>query len=108
MQGINRLLNKGKRNQGTILLEENGLISDPLKVANKFNDFYCSVADKLCEKIPKVNNKFQDYLKNPNKNKLTLKETTPDEVVKIISDLDGKKVVTFITSLLILLNSMDR
>ena len=107
-QGINRLLNRGKRNQGTIFLEEDGLISDPLKVANKFNDFYCSVADKLCEKIPKVNNKFQEYLKNPNKNKLTLKETTPDEVVKIISDLDGKKVVTFIISLLILLNSMDR
>ena len=90
-QGINKLLNRGKKKQGTIFLEENGLISDPLKVANKFNDFYCNVAGKLCKKIPKVNNKFQDYLKNPNKNKLTLKETTPDEVVKIINDLDGKK-----------------
>ena len=42
-------------------------------------------------KIPKRNNKFQDYLQNPNKNKLTLKETTPDEIAKIITDLDGKK-----------------
>ena len=107
-QGINKLLNRGKKKQGTIFLEENGLISDPLKVANKFNDFYCNVADKLCKKIPKVNNKFQDYLKKNNKNKLTLKETTPDEVVKIINDLDGKKVVTFITFPLILLNSMGR
>ena len=89
--GINRLLNRGRKKQGTIFLEENGLISDPLKVANKFNDYYLNVADKLCEKIPQKNNKFQDYLKNPNKNKLTLKETTPDEVYKIISDLDGKK-----------------
>ncbi len=89
--GINKLLNRGRKKQGTIFLEENGIISDPLKVANKFNNFYLNIADKLCEKIPKVNNKFQDYLKNPNKNKLTLKETTPDEVMKIISNLDGKK-----------------
>ena len=89
--GINKLLNRGRKKQGTIFLEENGLISDPYKVANKFNDFYCNVAEKLCDKIPQVNNKYQDYLKNPNKNKLTLKETTPDEIVKIINDLDGKK-----------------
>ena len=89
--GINRLLNRGKKKQGSIFLEENGLISDPLKVANKFNDYYLNVADKLCEKIPKRNNKFQDYLKNPNKNKLTLKETTPDEIYKVINNLDGKK-----------------
>ena len=89
--GINKLLNRGKKKQGTIFLEENGLISDPFKVANKFNDYYLSIADKLCEKIPKVNNKFQDFLKNPNRNNLTLKETTPDEIVKIINDLDGKK-----------------
>ena len=89
--GINKLLNRGRKKQSTIFLEENGLISDPLQVANKFNNYYLNVADKLCEKIPRRNNKFQDYLKNPNKNKLTLKETTPDEISKIITDLDGKK-----------------
>ena len=89
--GINQLLNRGRKKQGTIFLEENGLISDPLQVANKFNKYYLNIADKLCEKIPKVNNKFQDFLKNPNKNKLTLNETTPDEIMKIINDLDGKK-----------------
>ena len=75
-------------------------------LALPFNDYYLNIADKLCEKIPKVNTKFQDYLKNPNKNKLTLKETTPDEVLKIINILDGKKVVIFSTSPLIWLNLM--
>ena len=84
-------MNRSRKKQGTIFLEENGLISDPFKVANKFNDFYLNVADKLCEKIPKSNNKYQDYLKNPNKNKFTVKETTPDEIWKIIHNLDGKK-----------------
>ena len=61
--GINTLLNRGRKKQGTIFLEENRLISDPFKVANKFNDYYLNIADKLCEKIPPKNNKFQDYLK---------------------------------------------
>ena len=89
--GINKLLNKSCKKQGTIFLEENGLISDPLKVANKFNDFYLNIAAKLCDKIPHTNNKYQDYLKNPNKSKFTIKETTPDEIWKIIQNLDGKK-----------------
>ena len=89
--GINKLLNRSKKKQGTIFLEENGLISDPKKVANKFNNYFLNVAEGLCEKIPKNNTRFQDYLKNPNKNKLTLKEATSDEVWKIIHDLDGKK-----------------
>ncbi len=102
--GINRLLNRGRKKQGTIFLEENGLISDPLQVANKFNNYYLNIAEKLCEKIPKVNNKFQDYLKNPNKNKLTLNETTPDEILKIINGLDGKKVAIYLISPLIWLS----
>ena len=61
--GINTLLNRGRKTQGTIFLEDNGLISDPLKVANKFNNFYLNVAGKLCEKIPQTTNKFQDFLK---------------------------------------------
>ena len=89
--GINKLLNRQRKCQSTIYLEENGLISDPSKVANKFNNYFLNIADKLCAKISKKNNKFQDYLKNPNKSKLTLKETTPDEILKVINNLDGNK-----------------
>ena len=89
--GINTLLNRHKKKQNTIYLEENGFISDPTKVANKFNDFFLNIAEKLSAKIEKKNSKYQDYLKNPNKNTFTLKETTPDEIVKITKDLDSKK-----------------
>ena len=89
--GINTLMNRHKKTQNTIYLEENGLISDPSKVANKFNDFFLNIADKLSSKIVKKNNKFQDYLNNPNKSRFCLKETTPDEIVKIINNLDTKK-----------------
>ena len=38
--GINSLLNKNKKQQNTIFLEDQGFISDPHNVANKFNDFF--------------------------------------------------------------------
>ena len=89
--GINTLLNRHKKQQNTIYLEENGLISDPTKIANKFNDFFLNVAEKLSSKIENKNSSHQDYLKNPNKSKFYLKETTPDEIIKITNNLDGKK-----------------
>ena len=72
-------------------MEEKGFISDPHQVANKFNDFFLNVAGKLSDKIVNKNSKFQDYLKNPNKSSFHLKETAPDEFVKIIKNLDSKK-----------------
>ena len=89
--GINTLLNRHKKQQNTIYLEENGFISDPTKIANKFNDFFLNIAEKLSSKIENKNSSYQDYLKNPNKTKFFLKETTPDEVVKITDQLDSKK-----------------
>ena len=60
-------------------------------VANKFNEFFLNIADKLSAKINKKPTKFQDYLKNPNKSSFYLNETSPDESIKIINNLDGKK-----------------
>ena len=89
--GINTLLNRHKKKQNTIYLEDKGFISDPHLVANKFNDFFLNIADKLSAKIVNKNTKYQDYLKNPNQSSFFLKETTPDETSKIIKGLDGKK-----------------
>ena len=89
--GINTLMNRHKKTHNTIYLEENGFISDPTKVANKFNDFFLNIADNLRGKIANKNNKYQDYLNNPNKSRFCLKETTPDEIVKIVNQLDSKK-----------------
>ena len=89
--GLNTLLNRNKKQQNTIYLEDQGFISDPHNVANKFNDFFLNVAGNLSAKIVQKNTKFQDYLKNPNKSKFSLKETEPGEVVKVINNLDSKK-----------------
>ena len=58
------LLNRSKKSTSQIFLNENGeIITDQKTVAKKFNVYFTTVAEKLVEKIAKVNNKYQDYLK---------------------------------------------
>ena len=59
------------------------------KVANKFYQYFINVAGNLSNKITNKNTKFQDYLKNPNKATLFLKETTPDEITLTLSRPGG-------------------
>ena len=49
------------------------------------------MAQNLLKNLGETNNKFQDYLKNPNEHSMFLKETDPDEVYKILKNLDVKK-----------------
>ena len=52
---------------------------------------FTNVAKKLLENMGETNNKFQDYLKNPNEHNLFMKETDPEEVNKYPNYLDIKK-----------------
>jgi len=90
-QGINELINKNKKQSKSIILNDNGLLTDPKHVANKFNHYFINVADSLSEKIVNKNNIFQDYLKNPNESSFFMKETTPDEISLIINALNVNK-----------------
>ena len=50
---------KGKASSGNIGLKIDGELSfDKLKVAEKYNSFYTTVASKLVEKLPQSFNKF--------------------------------------------------
>ena len=86
-KGINQLLNKNIYRQKPIFLHDSdGMTNNERKVANKFYQYFINVAGNLSNKITNKNTKFQDYLKNPNKATLFLKETTPDEITLIIND----------------------
>ena len=88
-KGINKLLNDKKNEHKTIFLQnKDGITNDQRKVANKFNEYFINVAGNLSAKIKNKNNKYQDYLKDPNKSNLLMKETTPDEIKEIINNLD--------------------
>ena len=51
------------------------IISDPKQVSIHFSNYFVAVAKKLTKKVRKANNKYQDYLKNPNEQSIYLTET---------------------------------
>ena len=49
------------------LKEENGSkISDPVKIANEFNNYFTNVADNITKRILRTPKSPLDYLSNPN------------------------------------------
>ena len=69
-------------------LDENGtIVSNRKTITVKFNDYFTNNAEKLLKTMSETNNKFQDYLKNPNKHNLFMKETDPKEVNKYLNNL---------------------
>ena len=61
-----------------------------MSVTNEFKKFI-NVAQNLLKDLGDTNNQFQDYLKNLNEHSLFLKETEPEEVFKILRELNAKK-----------------
>ena len=65
-QQVNNILNRKRSCQHVSqLMIDDVLTSDKKKIANAFNKYFTNVANDLCKKIPKTNNEFQDFLKNP-------------------------------------------
>ena len=90
---INQILNNKKSGSDNIYLSENGIIiTDPKQVANQFNNYFVTVAEKLTEKIGQTNNKYQDYLKNPNEHSMHRTEIESDEIRTQIQNLNSKKI----------------
>ena len=92
-KGINEIIhNKHARSSEAIFLDDDGqIITDQKKVANRFNKFYTTIADKLVTKLGKPTTKFQDYLRNPNEHSIFLNETEPGEISILLSKLDVTK-----------------
>ena len=73
------------------LKDENGFYSNPLDVANKFNNFYTSIADNLLKKLKRADKKFTDYMNNPTVQCMFLNAVSPEEVSDLINELDIHK-----------------
>ena len=92
--GINNIIQKSMKstNEDIYLFDENkNTITNQQKVASMFNKFYTSVADSLVSKLGNCDNKFQDFLNNPNAHSMFLKETDRHEIFDILKNLDSNK-----------------
>ncbi len=80
-----------KRANISKLINEHGLtITDHIKIAGEFNNYFFSVGNQSAKEI-KNNKSHKMNLKNSNQNNFFLSPTTAYEVNKIINKLNSKK-----------------
>ena len=71
----------------------NKLISEPKQVAETFNEYFSSIADKLQNKIKHVDKDFSSYLKKANPFNFFIMPTNVLEVINNINDLSSNKAL---------------
>ena len=93
--GIRSIINMNKKAGSSIShLTHNGKeISDPMKMANIFNNYFVNVAQKIDEKIPRTRKSPSDYLTSRNDKTFFLSPVTPVEIEIIINALQAGKAV---------------
>lgn len=67
----------------------NKIVTDPIEIANKFNDFYINIDPNLASKIPSVEDNISptSYIKHNYVNSIYLKDVDETEIENIIRDL---------------------
>ena len=65
-------------------------------VSNKFNNYFFNVPQNILRELGEPNNKFQDYLKDPDSHNFFLKETIPAEVQKSLINTSTTKAIDII------------
>ena len=74
-----------------MLTHKRATVTDPLCIANIFNDYFSSTAEKTKANIKCSNKSFQDFLHHPNEESLFITLTDAHEVNLIISLLNSNK-----------------
>ena len=74
-----------------MLTHKGATVTDPLHIANIFNDYFSSIAEKTKANIKFSNKSFQDFLYHPNAESLFVTPTDAHEVNLILSSLNSDK-----------------
>ena len=92
MKGLWREINGilGKRKQNVLpdtFTDGDNLLSNPLEIANTFNEYFTDIGSSLANKIPPTDTHFTDSLHNLNTSSFFLVPTTSQEIIKVGSTL---------------------
>ena len=89
---INELRGKTKTALPAYFKIDNRIVTDKQIIANKFNEHFCSLAEKLNKYVNHTTrSNFQDYLGAPEQSSIFLEDTTVDEVYEIIKEFKNDK-----------------
>ena len=89
-QIINQLLGKSKIKIKNQFFINNELISNDVKISNRFNTYFSTIAENLVKKIPWTAAKFADFLPQPTLNTIFFKPTSAEEIQSIITTMKPK------------------
>ena len=87
------LIKKHNRVQPTFLKIDDSLNTNNKKIADEFNNFFGTIAQKIDQKTQKSNKHFSNYLKNKNLSSLLLQPVSEKEIMSIIGNISTRKVV---------------
>ena len=92
-KGVNSFLaGKVQDTSPTCLINNNEIITNPTRIANTFNDYFCGIAKELCSKLPIINEKnYFDFLYDSSSSSFFLQPITSENVKDIIDGLDASK-----------------
>ena len=93
-KGIKNIISNRPGNFDSVrfLKEENGSkISDPVKIANEFNNYFTNVADNITKRIPRTPKSPLDYLSNLNLDSFFISPCTAEEISSRIQSLKNGK-----------------
>ena len=68
-------------------------VTNPNKIANILNDYFSTIAEKTKRKIKFSNKSLDEFLQHTNENSFFRKPAASDEIVSLISPLNGNKTV---------------
>ena len=93
-RGINSLINinTSSKYHPNSLIIDNEISFDSGKIANKFNNYFASIANQLQSKIYRYGQDFTKYLKNRNECTFFLRRTEETEIINIIKSINVCKV----------------
>ena len=74
-----------------VLTHKGAAVTGPLHIANIFNDYFSSIAEKTKANIKFSNKSFQDFLHHPNEEPLFITPTDAHEVNLIKSSINSNK-----------------
>ena len=92
---IGKMTNKNYNNKNTINKLEVGniAITDPLAIAEKFNDFFVNIGSNLVKQIPQSTKTPNDFLMGDYCNSMFFAPTTAEEILDIIRNLKNSNSV---------------
>ena len=80
--GIKEIINVSAKQKQNIngIANDNNIINNPKDIAEHLNKYFCNIAKTIETQIPPSKQTFQNYLKNPTRNTLSIKPITKEEI----------------------------